>query len=284
MSKKYAARGGLFNWLLHSNRRSTIADGDTGPLALILRKAQTALRDPGAALRIAQVRLSNELARRRLAGEGMPELISGRNDAALLPEWADLLNLYQLVRAHRPRTIMEFGSGCSTVVLAHALRRNRDEFAIEGRLHSMERDAGWLDVSRRALPDDLRSFVEFHYLADAPYPLGGVDNAVHPVAPGIIPDMIYVDDVGGPDRHLPTADPAVLDRFATDGLVIVVDGRPKAVEHLQTGLTAGYRYAYNPTHGYSIFKRCAAGAAAGPFDLPIAVGGRTRQTNLPPRS
>lgn len=44
------------------------------------------------------------------------------------PKWDDLARLYSLVRERKPFTILEFGSGFSTVVMAYALKKNWKEY------------------------------------------------------------------------------------------------------------------------------------------------------------
>src|SRR3546814_15369311 len=64
----------------------------------------------------------------------------------LFRSYSDYLTLYEQVRAHRPREILECGTGISTVVLAQALRENAAEIGqAPGRVTSMEDDPDWQD-------------------------------------------------------------------------------------------------------------------------------------------
>lgn len=279
---RHAAKGGLFSGLLHSNRRPTLADQKHSIGRLVLRKLCTALANPGVAWGVAKVRLSNELARRHLQAAGLPDLFAGRSKGALMPEWADLLYLYNTVRACKPTCLVEFGSGCSTVVFAKALADNARETGVHGKLYSMERDPSWLKVSRAAVPDALAQYVEFKLVSITPEELDQTTDAAHPLLPGVVPDFIYVDDAGGPSRPLPVANPPVLDRHTADDLVIVVDGRPGAVALLTDGLPARYRVCLNPTHGHTCFERVEGREPQAPVSIPVAVGGHMTITHTNP--
>ena len=67
--------------------------------------------------------------------------------------YSDYLTLYAQVRAHRPREILECGTGISTVVLAQALRENAiEDGETPGRVTSMEDDADWYRTACVRLP------------------------------------------------------------------------------------------------------------------------------------
>ena len=62
-------------------------------------------------------------------------LLNLRPSHAIDPNYAVLYLLYRMVRKKKPRIVLEFGSGCSTVILAEALKDNG-----EGFLFSLESD------------------------------------------------------------------------------------------------------------------------------------------------
>jgi len=75
-------------------------------------------------------------------------------------EYSDYMALYDHVRIHRPREILECGTGVSTVVIAFALRENEREFGIRGRIASMEDKEQWYRVAEELLPPDLTPYVD----------------------------------------------------------------------------------------------------------------------------
>jgi len=67
---------------------------------------------------------------------------------------ADLWHVYETIRALRPKRVLEFGSGQTTVFIAQALHDNG-----AGHLHSLDADARWLDNTRSMLPSHTLPFV-----------------------------------------------------------------------------------------------------------------------------
>ena len=114
--------------------------------------------------------------------------------------YSDYLTLFEQVRTHRPREILECGTGISTVVLAYAARLNAADGAPAARVTSMEDDADWYRVAGERLPAALADIVE---LVHSPKIDGfykcfrGVCYAELPERPY---DFVFSD---GPDRHSP---------------------------------------------------------------------------------
>lgn len=75
-------------------------------------------------------------------------------------EYSDYLALYDHVRTHKPREILECGTGVSTIIMAHALMENEGETGIKGRIASMEDKAQWLTVAEDLLPEHLAGYVD----------------------------------------------------------------------------------------------------------------------------
>ena len=115
--------------------------------------------------------------------------------------YSDYLTLYEQVRTHRPREILECGTGISTVVLAQALRDNAaDDGGSPGRVTSMEDDAEWFRVAGERLPDAVADIVEIVHSPKA----DGFFKCFRGVCYQSVPDRLY-DFVfsDGPDRHSP---------------------------------------------------------------------------------
>src|SRR5258708_1019485 len=85
----------------------------------------------------------------QLHRNGLLTLLSNRPKSAYAPNYEDLWFLYSLVRQKKPRIILEFGAGCSTVILAQALYDNaRESLEAVGRLYSVDAVHYWADVTR----------------------------------------------------------------------------------------------------------------------------------------
>ena len=110
----------------------------------------------------------------------------------------DYLALYTHVRTHRPKEILECGTGVSTVVLAHALMENERETGIHGRVTSMEDKAEWLKVAEELLPEALAPYVDLVLsprVEDGWYIFRGVR---YERLPDRAYEFVFVD---GPDFH-----------------------------------------------------------------------------------
>lgn len=115
--------------------------------------------------------------------------------------YSDYWTLYQQVRLHRPREILECGTGISTVVLAQALRENAAEDGTPpGRITSMEDSEPWFAAARGRIPDELGDLIDLRHSpkVDGFYKLfRGVQYRELPDRPY---DFVFSD---GPDRHSP---------------------------------------------------------------------------------
>jgi len=74
-----------------------------------------------------------------------------------------LANLYKLIQTRKPKVILEFGVGFSTIVLAAALKNNNDRYKQEGHLYTIDAQQHWLDNTENKLQPELRQYVTFHY-------------------------------------------------------------------------------------------------------------------------
>jgi predicted O-methyltransferase YrrM len=113
---------------------------------------------------------------------------------------SDYWTLYEQVRSHKPREILECGTGVSTVVLAHALKENEAEGAPAGRVTSMEEDAEWHRAASANLPAHLAGAVDLRRSpkVDGFYKVfRGVQYESVPERPY---DFVFSD---GPERHSP---------------------------------------------------------------------------------
>lgn len=94
--------------------------------------------------------------RKRLARQVNLEFLSKRPVGSFSPNFSDLWFLYQTVRRKKPSMVIEFGSGCSSVVIAHALADNgREDPSQPGFLYSLDDQRRWADATSAMLPDAL---------------------------------------------------------------------------------------------------------------------------------
>ncbi len=158
--------------------------------------------------------LIKEFQTRRAAGGSFPA------------DYADLFYIYAHIRSKRPRRVLEYGSGVSTLVMAAALGQNGGE----GRLVSIEPSEAWARKTRSGLPADLLERVEVIYSPGVPCELEGRSTACFAERPLANPDMIYID--GSPDgAYFDGAENVapLEENFETDEVTIFIDSRRRAV-------------------------------------------------------
>jgi hypothetical protein len=170
------------------------------------------------------------------AGAALRAFAGRQPPGAFKPDYSDLRFLYEAVRSRRPTTVLEFGSGCSTAVIAAALRENG-----HGRLWSVESDEDWARVTEAALPDDLRPLVTVVY-APAVEEDRDVPGWSYAHVPDVSPDFVYLD--GPPHTRERKVAFDVLDlepRFAP-GFYLVVDGRGRNAYYLRDRFRGRYAF------------------------------------------
>ncbi|MFT5180744.1 MAG: hypothetical protein ACI8S3_000620 [Alphaproteobacteria bacterium] len=115
--------------------------------------------------------------------------------------YSDYLTLYEQVRTHRPREILECGTGISTVVLAQALRDNAaEDGGAPGRVTSMEDDAEWFRIASERLPEGVADIVEIVHSPKADGFFKCFRGVCYEAVPDRPYDFVFSD---GPDRHSP---------------------------------------------------------------------------------
>ena len=155
---------------------------------------------------------------------------SGLRDMAISPDAC--LHLIDLLEQHRPRFVLELGSGWSTVVIASTLQRLGDG----GRVLSIDHGAQYAEVSQRRLSDFGLSNAEVRIAplrnVKGPglpedtrwYDLAAFDDVVDI-------DLLFVD--GPPRRSSPAGrSPALTylaDRIARNG-VVALDDADRTIE------------------------------------------------------
>lgn len=147
-----------------------------------------------------------------------------------------LLLLARRVRASVPTTIVECGSGVSTIVQAQAARLNG-----HGHVHSIDHDAAFAEATRQALADyGLSAWATVTHVPLAEVVIGGerwewYDPRLLPEVDAI--DLLFVD---GPPADTPKplarypAGPLLFPRLAPGAAVLVDDAdRPGEIEMLR---------------------------------------------------
>jgi len=109
--------------------------------------------------KLAQIKARRILKRNDLLWSALQEYLQETKSTGC--GYIDYACLYQTIRSAKPVEVLECGTGVSTLVIAHALMENESEPGRGGRVTSMEEHEGWLDMSRKLLPDKYAKYVDF---------------------------------------------------------------------------------------------------------------------------
>ena len=199
---------------------------------------------------------------------------------AYSPEWSDLVRLHRLVRARKVTTVLEFGCGYSTVVLADALAKNEQEFksfvsanlrrsnAFE--IHSVDDMDGYIKITQDRLPTKLKQRVFFTQSDVQMTTFSGRICTEYDELPNITPDFIYLDapsqhsakgDVFGistrhVDRLPMSCDLLKIEHFLLPGTLILVDGRTANARLLKANFQRKWKYQHDVVSDIHTFELC----------------------------
>ncbi|MDP6564267.1 MAG: hypothetical protein QF578_05525 [Alphaproteobacteria bacterium] len=193
-----------------------------------------------AAYRTAGLVVLDRRARQQFGSRGYLRLFDARPADAKPPDWSDLWFLYAMVRARRPKSILEFGSGCSTIVYAQALADNTAEGA-PGFLHSLDADPHWGQVTIDSMPAHLRDVCRVTATERVPADIDGTKVWRFRDVPDVTPDLIYLDGPAlTPERRAAIDVLDLEDRFPP-GFRLLVDGRSYNCALLERHFKRRYR-------------------------------------------
>lgn len=174
------------------------------------------------------------------------------------PELDDLARLHKLIRERKSFTVLEFGVGYSTVVMADALQKNEQEWSqlddppeIRNRyifeIFCVDASEKWLDHWRESISDELADRIHFNY---SPVEVETFDGRIchrYTDLPDIVPDFVYLDaphpkqvqgSVNGlsfecDERTVMSADLLHMEPTLLPGTFILVDGRTNNARFLE---------------------------------------------------
>lgn len=199
-------------------------------------------------------------------------------DRQIPPNLVDLVNLHKRIRERKSFTILEFGIGHSTVVMADALQKNQNEWSklaevpkIRNRymfqLFAVDASKKWIKHTKKNFPKHLLERVNFCY---SPVRIGTFNGTLchyYVNLPDIVPDFVYLDgpdpkDVKGKinglsfqcdERTVMAADLLLMESSFLPGTLIIIDGRKNNARFLQRNLQRNYKIVVDPIADYTTF-------------------------------
>lgn len=217
----------------------------------------------------------SQIAERRatdyLQAVGVAPLLVPGSPEELVPDSVDLAFLHRFTHARKPKQVLEFGVGHSTLVLAHALcTSNRGKTDPLPWLYVVDASQEWIDNTRQKVPPELSPYIEFRQTRACAAQLGGELCHFFEDLPNIRPKLIYLD---GPDPTAVEGDVHGLSFATEDGLTrppvsadvllyestlrrgdtVVIDGRKANAAFLRRSLRRRWRFQTNVAEGRHVF-------------------------------
>ncbi len=191
------------------------------------------------------------------------------------PELDDLFLLHNYIIKFKRMTILEFGSGWSTLVMANAIQHNYRKYSKDvknlrlnnaGEIHCLDNEKKWLNETRKKTKK-YRKFIKLHFSDSYMDKFNGKICTSFKNLPNINPDFIYLD---GPDQFnikgninsinlrqkdfMPmSSDILKIEHFLKPGTIIVVDGRASNSRFLKSNFQRNWKYSYNNLNDQHIF-------------------------------
>lgn len=198
------------------------------------------------------------------------DAVSGTVTTAIPADIEDLVRLHQLIRKRKSFTVLEFGVGFSTTIIADALMKNKKEWeALENapkirnrfqfQCFSVDTSEQWIATAKERIPDELKDFVQFQFSDVEVGTYQGQLCHYYKKLPDIIPDFIYLD---GPDpqavkgsvngmtfqcmeRTVMSGDLLLMEPILLPGTFILIDGRTNNARFLKNNLKRDYEIIWD---------------------------------------
>ena len=117
--------------------------------------------------------------------------VSGNNDEPPT-DFIDLKGIFESITSRKPKCVLEYGVGFSTICICLALKEN-EKNGFNGQLYTVDAEKFWLVNTESKLPPDLKKYVTFHY---SPCSVTIFNNQLvshYENLPNISPNFIYID-------------------------------------------------------------------------------------------
>jgi hypothetical protein len=203
-----------------------------------------------------------------------------KNDKKIIaPELNDLYRLYQFIILNKRTTVLEFGSGWSSLIIALALKKNRERFSNKVKnlrrgnlfeLHILENQKRYLNITKKRNKNILgqSKFVKYFYSKCEMTKYGDKCFATQYIKlPIVNPDFIYLD---GPDqfkihgsinnfstRHVDlmpmSCDILKFEHYLLPGTIILIDGRTANARFLKVNFQRNWLYFYDKNNDQNVF-------------------------------
>ncbi len=205
--------------------------------------------------------------------------VSGKLNIPFPPEADDLVRLHKLVRKRKPFTILEFGLGYSTIIMADALKKNLKEYEampnkpkIRNRfmfkIFSVDTSDKWIKNTKNQFPKHLIDLVCFQQSDVEISTFNGQLCHYYKKIPDVIAEFIYLDgpsakDVKGSikglsfnceERTVMSGDLLLMESTFLPGTFIIVDGRTNNARFLERNFKRNYEIKWDNKKDITTFE------------------------------
>jgi hypothetical protein len=190
---------------------------------------------------------------------------------------SDLARIHWICLNRKTTQVLEFGSGYSTLVLAHAMSQLRSEHLswVESntrlknpfKVYSIEESAEFSEITNSRL-GDYKRFVDLSVRGVELVEVNWKFATLYKSLPNIFPDFIYLD---GPSQYATTnsisgfsineefrmpmaADLLRIEYFLEPGAVILVDGRTSNATMLKNNFQRNWKHMHDRLGDFHIFE------------------------------
>ena|SRR5438270_2204819 len=207
------------------------------------------------------------------------DAVSGKRTAPFPPDLEDLVRIHRLIRERHFFTVLEFGVGYSTLVIADALQKNEADWAalakkpaIRNRfpfqVFSVDASKIWLEVSEARIPKSLQPRIHLHHSSVRIGTFQGRVCHFFDDLPDIVPDFIYLDGPGPKDvqgslngmsfqcdeRTVMSGDLLVMEPILLPGTFVLIDGRTNNARFLQRNFQRNWTMEQNREGDVTTFE------------------------------
>ncbi len=185
--------------------------------------------------------------------KGYIKYFSSGSNVEYKPDYLDLINLFKIIIERKPKVILEFGVGFSTIAILLALNEN-SRTGVNGKLYVVDAEKKWIENTKKKIPKFLKNYVFFNHSEVRINILNGQIVSLFDQLPDISPHIILLD---GPNpksvkgsykglkfssgRSIIAADPLLYESSSPSKFFMIIDGRHKNAEFLKNNL----KYKYN---------------------------------------
>lgn len=206
--------------------------------------------------------------------------IDPNNCIAFPPNVDDLAKIHSIIRKRKCMTVLEFGIGYSTIIIADALLQNKNDFLDEildidircihkFKLFSVDASKEWINKSTQRIPGALNDLIT---VSHSTVSCGLFNDQIchfYEDIPDVIPDFIYLDGPSGSDvagsiggssfngnveRTVMSGDLLRLEGTFVPGTMILVDGRQNNVRFLKNNFKRNWEICVDWDMDQSTFE------------------------------